>query len=91
MDPAKGRFRAFVRACLDNFLLDEFDKRKAAKRRAQFEFREATEAAGTGRDFERDWALAVLERACVALREQAPREAEIGGAVATVPLFNPAK
>ena len=77
VDPAKGRFRSFVRACLDNFLRDDFDRRKAAKRQVKFEFHEATADSGTGQDFERDWALAVLERAFVALREQAPREARV--------------
>jgi RNA polymerase sigma factor (sigma-70 family) len=77
VDPAKGRFRTFVRACLDNFLSDEFDRRRAAKRQMRFEFQEVAEDCGTGRDFERDWALAVLERAFVTLRKEAPREARV--------------
>jgi RNA polymerase sigma-70 factor (ECF subfamily) len=77
VDRAKGKFRRFVRVCLDNFLRDDFDRRSAAKRRVKIDFRKAEEASSTGRDFERDWALAVLERASVALREAAPREAAV--------------
>lgn len=76
VDPAKGKFRSFVRACLDNFLRDDFDRRRAAERRVKigFDGLDAVPAA-TGSDFERDWALAVMERAFAALRKQAPREA----------------
>jgi RNA polymerase sigma-70 factor (ECF subfamily) len=76
VDPAKGRFRSFVRACLENFLRDDFDRCRAAERRVKIGF-DGFEAgaAATGSDFDRDWALAVMERAFAALREQAPREA----------------
>jgi RNA polymerase sigma-70 factor (ECF subfamily) len=75
VDPAKGRFRAFIRACLENFLLNERDRRGAAKRRGDFDVREAETQFSRDRDFDHDWAAAVLGRAFGALRAQAPREA----------------
>lgn len=83
LSPDKGRFRSFLLAALGNFLADERDRRTAAKRgggqvllsldetaAADAESRFALEpAAGATpeKDFDRRWALAVLERALEAL------------------------
>ncbi len=77
VDPAKGKFRTFIRACLDHFLLNERDWRKAAKRRGDFDVREAEAQFDAGHDFERDWAVTVLGRAFSQLKLQAPREARV--------------
>jgi RNA polymerase sigma factor (sigma-70 family) len=77
VDPAKGKFRTFVRACLEHFLSDQYDHRKALKRRSPLDVGEAETQFSMDRDFERDWALTVLERAFVALREETPREARV--------------
>jgi DNA-directed RNA polymerase specialized sigma24 family protein len=85
LSPDKGRFRSFLLAALDHFLADERDRRNAAKRgggrvhlsldEAAAEDHLAIEPAGDAspeRDFDRRWALAVLDRALDALeREQA--------------------
>ena len=82
--PEKGRFRSFLLAALGNFLTDERDRRHAAKRgggRTLVSLDETTAEArfasdlSTGatpeKDFDRHWALAVLERALETLaREQ---------------------
>jgi RNA polymerase sigma-70 factor (ECF subfamily) len=75
--PEKGRFRTFVCACLEHFLSDQYDRRDAAKRRPDIEVQEAEGNYSPQHDFERDWALTVLERAFLALRERAPREARV--------------
>lgn len=77
VDPARGRFRTFVRACLEHFLANERDARRAAKRRGDFDVREAEPQFSAAGDFERDWAATVLGRAFGQLRTQAPREARV--------------
>ena len=77
VDPAKGRFRTFIRACLEHFLSNERDRRKAAKRAGDFDVREAEGQFGAERDFEHDWAVTVLGRAFGQLKLQAPREARV--------------
>lgn len=77
VDPAKGSFRAFIRACLDNFLHNEFDRRMAAKRRPNLDAREAETHFVKECSFERDWALTVLDRAFGKLKQQSPREARV--------------
>jgi RNA polymerase sigma factor (sigma-70 family) len=74
-DPAKGRFRAFLLACLNHFLSHQRDKARAQKRGGgrrllsleAAESRYAREGAladslSPERLYERRWALAVLER-----------------------------
>ena len=85
LSPDKGRFRSFLLAALGHYLADERDRRHAAKRgggqvllsldetdaEERFALETATPATPE-RDFDRRWALAVLERALEALaREQA--------------------
>jgi RNA polymerase sigma factor (sigma-70 family) len=83
LSPEKGRFRSFLLAALDHFMSDERDRRNAAKRgggraplsldEASAEGRFAHEPAGDSspeRDFDRRWALEVLERAMDALEQE---------------------
>ena len=80
LSPEKGRFRSFLLAALGNFLADERDRRHAAKRgggqiilsldetRAEERFTlEPSTDASPEKEFDRRWALAVLERALEAL------------------------
>jgi RNA polymerase sigma-70 factor (ECF subfamily) len=75
-DPARGRFRAFLLGSLKNFLANEWDREHAQKRgggkvpisldfqAADERFsREPADASTPEREYERNWALAVLERA----------------------------
>ena len=77
VDRSRGRFRAFIRACLEHFLANERDRRGAARRRGDFDVREAETQFSSDRDFDHDWATTVLGRAFGALREEAPREARV--------------
>lgn len=81
VDRSKGKFRSFLLAALKNFLANEWDKRRAAKRGGgeilsldglEAEARYAAEPADTmtpERVFERRWALAVLDQVLSRLRE----------------------
>jgi len=75
VDRAKGKFRTFVRTSLDYFLSDDYDRRSAAKRTMDLDAHSAEVGFHADGYFERDWAMTVLERAFVALKAQAPREA----------------
>jgi RNA polymerase sigma-70 factor (ECF subfamily) len=79
-DPARGRFRAFLLGSLKNFLANEWDRETAQKRGGgrpklslDFELaderlrREPVEHATPEHEYERNWALAVLERALARL------------------------
>jgi RNA polymerase sigma factor (sigma-70 family) len=77
VDRGKGRFRTFVRACLEHFLANERDRQAAAKRRGDFDVREAEPQFSADRDFEHDWAVTVLGKAFGELKAQAPREARV--------------
>lgn len=66
----KGKFRSFLQGVLNHFLLTERDRRRAAKRGGGLEHEEldeqAAEAAtgsGAEREFDRQWALAVMQSA----------------------------
>lgn len=76
VDPSKGKFRTFLLAVLEHLLSDEYDRRKAKKRTPRFDFAKAETQFRPDHSFERDWALAVFERAFVRLREEDPRGAE---------------
>jgi RNA polymerase sigma-70 factor (ECF subfamily) len=80
-DPSLGRFRAFLKASVKNFLSKERDKTRAWKRRgrAQFVSLSADEVEGRYRYepvdrltpeeiFERRWALTLIERTLSMLR-----------------------
>lgn len=82
-DRTRGRFRTFLLTCFQHFLVHEWEKNHAAKRGGQFvllswdEHSEALEsrvASGTElppeRHYDREWALAVMERALARLQEE---------------------
>ena len=91
VDPAKGKFRSFLLASLKHFLANEWDRVQARKRgggavivRLDLPATEARYAAQLARHdtpedhFERQWALALLERVMARLR----RDSEVGGSAA---------
>src|SRR5262245_42208366 len=91
-NPERGRFRSFLLGAVKFFLANERDRQNALKRGGHIEFlhfdtviAEMRSAGGsTGSiesQFDRDWALSVLDRALLRLRE----EFELSGRAA---LFN---
>jgi RNA polymerase sigma-70 factor (ECF subfamily) len=83
IDPAKGKFRAFLLACCKHFLSNERDRENAQKRGggrkvmsldfADAEARYALEPADTltpERLFERRWVLTLLDRALARLQTE---------------------
>lgn len=84
LSPDKGRFRSFLLAALGNYLSDDRDRQQAVRRGGGQPVLSLDETAAEGRyvlepatgatpekDFDRRWALAVLEHALDALaREQ---------------------
>lgn len=82
-DPARGRFRAFLKASIKNFLSKQRERAQAWKRggRADVVSLDAQDVEGRYRSepvdrltpeeiFERRWALTVLERALTRLRRE---------------------
>ena len=82
-NPDRGRFRTFLLTSLDHFLANEWDRRRAVKRGgavislsldfAEAERRLALDPAGgttPEREFERRWALALLDQVLNRLREE---------------------
>lgn len=82
VDRDRGRFRAFLLASINHLLCNEWDKARALKRgggacvipldaaAAEERFaREAPAAEDPERAFDRRWALAVLDRALIRLRD----------------------
>ena len=64
----KGRFRGFLQGVLNNFLLTERDRRNAQKRgsgreHVELEDDSASADATAEREFDRQWALAIMETA----------------------------
>jgi len=84
VDPALGKFRAFLLAALRNFLTNEWRREQAVKRGGQAQFVSIEEmtraedyyaagasATGTPEEiYERNWAVALLERATRRLEEE---------------------
>jgi RNA polymerase sigma-70 factor (ECF subfamily) len=80
LDPAKGRFRSYLRGALDNFLVNLHEARTAQKRGggartvsldfelAESELPGATEDAAQA--YDREWALGVMERALRGLERE---------------------
>jgi RNA polymerase sigma-70 factor (ECF subfamily) len=75
----KGRFRSFLLACLDHYLSNEYDRRRAKKRSAKlvsldFDVAEnlynQTKHETPERLFNRQWAVGVIEKALAALRRE---------------------
>ncbi|MBL9138684.1 MAG: hypothetical protein JNK85_22635 [Verrucomicrobiales bacterium] len=80
----KGRFRTYIKACVQHFLNDQRDREEAAKRGRRHQagsldetdeegnprYTPAAPLAEPGLEVDREWALRVLERALEALRQQ---------------------
>lgn len=76
---AKGRFRSFLLACLDHYLSNEYDRRKAKKRSAKLvpldfevaetQFRESRHDTPE-RAYHRQWAQSVMDKAVAALHAE---------------------
>lgn len=77
---SKGRFRSYLLACLDHFLSNEYDRRKAQKRGAgrvfsiDFETIEnifaRTDSDSPEKAYRRQWAIDHIERALLALKKE---------------------
>ncbi|HEX7900175.1 MAG TPA: sigma-70 family RNA polymerase sigma factor [Planctomycetota bacterium] len=77
---SKGRFRSYLLACLDHYLSNEYDRRKAQKRGAgrvfpiDFETAEnifaRTDVDSPEKAFRRQWAIDHIERAMKALKAE---------------------
>lgn len=91
VSPEKGRFRSFLLASLKYFLADERDKERAQKRgggcavvsldeeRAEERYQqECSHELTAERLYERRWAMAVLDRAFVRLREESVAAGKAG-------------
>ena len=83
VDPNKGKFRTFLITALRNFLADDYDKRNALKRKPNIEFEEAHPQFLEVNNFERDWAMVVLDRAFEKLKSISPKEAKVVSAQRT--------
>jgi len=82
-DPDRGKLRTFLLTCLRNYLSDQFDKEKAAKRgagrspisldeeyaRTRYE-KCSVDTATPDEIYQRQWALAVLEHALQQIRAE---------------------
>ncbi|MFN7139404.1 MAG: RNA polymerase sigma factor, partial [Limisphaerales bacterium] len=78
----RGRFRAFLLASLKHFLANEWDKAKAQKRggdrlhlsldwqTADTQFQVAADGASPDKEFDREWALALLEKVIDRLKQE---------------------
>jgi RNA polymerase sigma factor (sigma-70 family) len=81
-EPSRGRFRTFVRACLDNFVLTAEEARRRQKRGGQFEVVSAdaiaaerelalsNEALDPETVFDREWVRNVAARSVVLLEQR---------------------
>lgn len=80
---SKGKFRSFLLACLEHFLSNEYDRRKARKRAGKplsLDFQGAESLFGSAKQenpaklYLRQWASGVMERATQVLKkEMGPR------------------
>ena len=82
IDPGKGKFRSFLLAAINHFLADEWDRASAVKRGGRVTFlaldQDSAEQRLAGAStrhspeqiFERCWALAVLQKVLMRLREE---------------------
>lgn len=76
-DPDKGKFRTFLLMLVNQFLWADHRHHSALKRSPTEEFEAEQDHHAEAHDFERDWAITVLDRACAELRKIAPREAQV--------------
>ncbi len=83
-DPMRGRFRTFLLSSIENFLANEWDRTRAAKRGGNFRFVPIEELAAAERDtmdtataaspetvFDRGWAQSIVDVALKDLRAEA--------------------
>jgi RNA polymerase sigma-70 factor (ECF subfamily) len=73
-DPERGKFRSFLLASLKHFMANERDRAQAKKRggdvvHVELDLGTADQSLTPDQLFDRQWALAVVERALRALRE----------------------
>ncbi len=72
-EPSRAPFRVYLKACLKNFLTDEFRARSSQKRsvdRAAAVSEEVAVAPEAEKEFDRAWLQSVLEAAVEALKEE---------------------
>jgi RNA polymerase sigma-70 factor (ECF subfamily) len=80
LDPARGRFRSYLRAAMDHFLANEHEAATAQKRGGDArivplewdaaERQCASSPADADAAFDREWAVGVIERAIARLRRE---------------------
>lgn len=80
LDPGKGRFRGYLKTAMDHYLINLHERASARKRGgdvrlvpldlvlAERDFAQAPEDAGAA--YDREWALAAMERALARLRKE---------------------
>ena len=73
----KGLFRSYLQTALRFFLTDQFNRAQAVKRggdqaRVAWEDAEEECARGDSAEFDREWALAILQRALATMEEERP-------------------
>ena len=77
--PERGRFRAFLRTCFDNFARNEFETASRLKRGGGVTFvalhPDQASEAGYDEVFDREWIRSVFERAVHELRNEPPSAA----------------
>lgn len=99
LDPARGRFRAYLRTALDHLLINFHESRSAQKRGGGAPVL-SLDVEGAERDvagapadpaaaFEREWAVGVMERALAALRREFETGARRGPFDVFVKCFQP--
>ncbi len=77
VEQGRGRFRTYLQKALRNYLADQFDQARALKRggdleRVAWEDAEAECPAEETVEFDREWALSILQRALAALEAKRP-------------------
>lgn len=89
-DAERGRFRAFLLTALKRFLANEWDRSRTLKRgggatplpldpqQADSQFLAASNDLPPDRAFDREWAVALLERVVIRLREECVAEGRAG-------------
>ena len=99
LDPAKGRFRGYLRAALDHRLVNLHEERSALKRgggarTVSLDFDVAERDVGAAPEnadaaFDREWALAVMERSLARLRGEFAAGERKGPIDAVLAFFRP--
>ncbi|MBI2931542.1 MAG: sigma-70 family RNA polymerase sigma factor [Planctomycetes bacterium] len=79
-DRGRGKFRTFLLASMEHFLCDDYDRGRVRAQARPFDFAAAEAQFRSDHSFERDWALALLERAFARLESENPRLAEMARA-----------